>query len=66
MDRDKKIHIKIPDDLHRKLRTKCAYLDISLQDYVLKLLEENLSGCEIIVSESGVGSEGTNPKVPDS
>ncbi|RLE38903.1 hypothetical protein DRJ17_02620 [Candidatus Woesearchaeota archaeon] len=36
------INITIPDDLHKKLKIKCAMQDISLKDYVIKVLEEKV------------------------
>ena len=48
---DKKIHINLSADTHRKLRAKCAYEAISVQNYVEKLIEEDLARYEIIVQE---------------
>ncbi|GEM_PF-5924793 len=42
-EKDKKIHIRLPEDLHKKLRVKCAYEDISLQDYVERLIREGVA-----------------------
>jgi len=38
----KKIHINLPEDLHRRLRVECAYQDISIQEYVKKLIQNSL------------------------
>lgn len=38
----KKIHINLPEDLHRRLRIKCAYQGISIQKHVKKLIQNNL------------------------
>ena len=38
----KKIHINLPEDLHRRLRVKCAYQGISIQGYVKKLIQDSL------------------------
>lgn len=38
----KKIHIILPENLHRQLRIECAYQDISIQEYVKKLIQNRL------------------------
>lgn len=38
----KKIHINLPEHLHRRLRVECAYHDISIQEYVKKLIQNSL------------------------
>ena len=32
----RKVHIMLSDDLHRDVRIRCAYEDISIQDYVAR------------------------------
>lgn len=44
---DKKIHIRLPDDLHKKLRVKCAYDDVSVQDYVERLIKESVASYSV-------------------
>jgi len=39
---EKKIHVRVEGELHRLLRIRCAELDLTIQDYVVRLLEENL------------------------
>ena len=39
----KLIHVKLPEAVHRALRVKVAELDTSIQDWVSKLVTENLS-----------------------
>ncbi|MBI2894943.1 MAG: toxin-antitoxin system HicB family antitoxin [Deltaproteobacteria bacterium] len=39
---DRKIHVRLTDDLHRRLRVRCAELDTSIQDWVVELLEREL------------------------
>lgn len=41
-EQGKKIHIRLPEELHKKVRVKCAYEDLSIQSYVEKLIRENL------------------------
>jgi len=47
-DRDRadarKIHIRLLPDLHRRLRIRCAELDVTIQDFVVGLLERELGG----------------------
>jgi DNA modification methylase len=40
---DKKIHIRLGDDLHRQLRVRCAYQGTTLQDFVEGLISEQLT-----------------------
>lgn len=46
---EKKIHIKLPDELHKKLRLKCAYDNLSMQEYVESLIHEDLADYEAIL-----------------
>lgn len=39
---ERKIHIRVAGELHRLLRIRCADLDVTIQDYVVRLLEQNL------------------------
>lgn len=68
-DRDRadarKIHIRLLPDLHRRLRIRCAELDVTIQDFVVGLLERELAeqggapGRKIAKSRSrGPGGEG--------
>ena len=43
MKSEKKIHIRLPEDLHKKLRVKCAYEDVSLQEYVEQVIRESVA-----------------------
>ncbi|MBI2916596.1 MAG: hypothetical protein HYY01_01265 [Chloroflexi bacterium] len=43
-DKDKKVHIRLSEDVHKKLRVKCAYDDTSVQDYVERLIRESVAG----------------------
>ncbi|MBN1366666.1 MAG: response regulator [Dehalococcoidales bacterium] len=38
------IHIKIPLELYTKLKVKCAYEGISMQEYITKLVNDNIEG----------------------
>ena len=39
----RKIHIRVEEGLHRRLRIRCAELDTTIQDFVVKLLGRELS-----------------------
>ena len=41
---ERKIHIRMKEDLHRRLRIRCAELDTTIQDFVVELLDRELSG----------------------
>ena len=40
---ERKIHIRMQEDLHRRLRIRCAELDTTIQDYLVELLDRELS-----------------------
>ena len=40
---ERKIHIRMGEDLHKRLRIRCAELDTTIQDYVVELLGRELS-----------------------
>ncbi len=42
MQRD--LHIKIPQELYTKLKVKCAYDNISMQEYITKLVQYDMEG----------------------
>ena len=39
----KQLHVRIPDPLYRRLKVRCVYDDVSMQDYVTKLIAESLA-----------------------
>lgn len=39
----RKIHITIPEELHRMVRIRCAYEDRSIQDYVSSLIAQDMT-----------------------
>jgi hypothetical protein len=38
----RKIHVLLPPDLHQKLRVRCAYEDVSIQEYVESLIASDM------------------------
>lgn len=41
--KDKKIHIRLPEDLHKELKVKCIYEETSVQEFVEGLIKEKLA-----------------------
>ena len=60
---ERKIHIRVEGELHRLLRIRCAELDLTIQDYVVHLLEENLRGRS--KTRGRAGGAGTHGRVDD-
>ena len=36
------INIKIPDELHKKLKIACAIEDVTIREEIIKLIEERI------------------------
>jgi predicted DNA binding CopG/RHH family protein len=43
-NKTRKIHILLPEDLHRLVRIRCAYEDLSIQEYVSSLIAHDMHG----------------------
>jgi len=41
---ERKIHIRLTQDIHKRLRIRCAELDVTIQDYVVRMLDQALTG----------------------
>lgn len=41
---ERKTHVRMKEDLHRRLRIRCAELDTTIQDFVIELLDREMSG----------------------
>ena len=39
---ERKIHIRLTQDMHRRLRLRCAGLEVTIQDYVVRMFEREL------------------------
>ena len=39
--KQRQIHIRIPEELYKKLKVRCVYGDTTIQDYVVKLLSDS-------------------------
>ena len=49
---ERKIHIRLTQDMHRRLRIRCAELDVTIQDFVVSILDQSLD------AEAGHEDEG--------
>jgi predicted DNA binding CopG/RHH family protein len=43
----RKVHIMLSDDLHRDVRIRCAYEDISIQEYVASLIANDMKRFDV-------------------
>ena len=43
----RKIHILLGEDLHKRIRIRCAVEDRSIQKYVVSVLQRDMEGFEI-------------------
>jgi hypothetical protein len=39
---DKQLHIRLPEEIYKKLKVKCVYEDTSIQNYVANLVAESV------------------------
>ena len=56
---ERKIHIRVEEGLHRRLRIRCAELDTTIQDFVVKLLDREL------VDDGAANRDGTRQEEQD-
>ncbi len=60
---EKQLHIRIPEELYRKLKVRCVYGDTSVQDYLVKLIAESMGersteeGSVLIVEDEAIVRE---------
>jgi DNA-binding NtrC family response regulator len=68
---DKQIHIRIPKELFTKLKVKCAFEGISIQEYLIALITEkigkksNAKGSILIVDDEAVVRESFRDALKD-
>jgi predicted HicB family RNase H-like nuclease len=48
----KKIHITLPEEVHRRLRVKCALEDITIQEYVSELISNDVTNIDLLVKNA--------------
>jgi len=53
--KERNIHVALPDDVHRKLRVKCALEDVTIQEYVSRLIEQSVNYIPIPALEKDGG-----------
>jgi len=41
-EQERQLHVRIPKDIYTKLKIKCAYLEISIQDYIVSLIRGSM------------------------
>lgn len=58
----KKIHINLSEDIHLKLRVKCAYENRTIQEYVAELIKEELAEYNVIQLPEGNRKKSNTPK----
>jgi len=47
----RKLHVALPDDVHQKLRVKCALKDVTIQEYVASLITKDVNDVELPVKD---------------
>jgi len=47
----RKIHINLPEDVHQKLRVKCALEDVTIQEFVEKLISESVDNIKVSLGD---------------
>ena len=55
--KERKIHVALPDDVHQKLRVKCALQDVTIQEYVSRLLALDVQDVELPVKTANTKRE---------
>jgi len=41
-DEEKQLHVRIPKETYMKLKIKCAYQEVSIQDYIIDLIQNSM------------------------
>jgi|GEM_PF-1888443 len=44
----RKVHITLPEETHQRLRIKCAIEDVTIQEFVARLIENSVAGVELM------------------
>jgi len=57
--RRRKIHVDLPEEIHRKLRVKAALEDVSMQAYVARVVEEAVKNVPLPEGNHRLGKGGT-------
>jgi len=54
----RRIHVNLPEEVHQKLRVKCALEDMTIQEYVSRLIAKDVQGVELPVKATNAKREG--------
>jgi len=55
--KERKIHVALPDEVHQKLRVKCALEDVTIQEYVSRLIAKDVQDVELPVKATNTKRE---------
>jgi len=55
--KERKIHVALPDEVHQKLRVKCALEDVTIQEYVSRLIAKDVQDLELPVKAANTKRE---------
>ena len=55
--KERKIHVALPDEVHQKLRVKCALEDVTIQEYVSRLIAKDVQDVELPVKAANTKRE---------
>ena len=55
--KERKIHVALPDNVHQKLRVKCALEDVTIQQYVSSLIALDVQDVELPVRTTNTKRE---------
>jgi len=49
--KERKIHVALPENVHQRLRVKCALDDATIQEYVSRLITEAVK--DVVIAKNG-------------
>ena len=55
--KERKIHGALPDEVHQKLRVMCALEDVTIQEYVSRLIAKDVQDVELPVKAANTKRE---------
>jgi len=47
----RRIHVNLPEEVHRKLRVKCALKDVTIQEFVKRLISESVDDIKVSLED---------------
>ena len=56
----RRIHVNLPDEVHQKLRVKCALEDVTIQEYVSRLIARFVEDVELPVKTENTKRKSRN------